>query len=742
MKKIRGITIGGIQQKIFNLVIITIILTVSVFAAVIFYQSSRLVGLVRRTNESQKGSISSISGTTMTAVLDANLTQSTQMEAYIAGDIFGDAVRVVNVVADYTEKLFADPTSYPARDVSLPDPAKDGQVSIQVLTEAGIDLSDPTVSEKLGLIGNLSDLMTAVYADANVDSCYCALPEGVMLLVDNHSGSKFDKDGAVVPIPIRERPWYIGAAETGALYYTDVTTDLFTGEISIMCSLPVYRDGELVAVIGADLFLNDVSVAVNNAARSGSFICIVNQKGHVLFSPQTEGIFCVLPEGEAPDLRASENEQLAAFIRDSLTENTELRLIEADGELCYMVGSPIPNVGWAVLSIFPKSLADQPADAMLEQFNSIQNGATDTFYRAMSGTRTVILILIAVVVLLTVTAAILLSKRIVKPLEAITKRVLSLGGNDLQFRMEDIYRTHDEIEALAESFAMLSGKTLEYIAQVERVTAEKERIGAELSLATRIQADMLPNIYPAFPDRPEFDIYATMDPAKEVGGDFYDFFLIDDDHLCMVIADVSGKGVPAALFMMASKIILANNAMTGKSPAQILHDTNAAICANNREEMFVTVWLGILEISTGKLTAANAGHEYPVLKSADGSFELIKDKHGFVIGGMDSAKYKEYELQLQPGSKLFVYTDGVPEATNCDKELFGTERMLTALNAVTDKAPQQILENVRKAVDGFVRDAEQFDDLTMLCLEYSGTIETEKTGSSPEPDSGNAAEHA
>jgi sigma-B regulation protein RsbU (phosphoserine phosphatase) len=231
---------------------------------------------------------------------------------------------------------------------------------------------------------------------------------------------------------------------------------------------------------------------------------------------------------------------------------------------------------------------------------------------------------------------------------------------------------------------------------------------------------MLPNIYPAFPDKPEFDIYATMDPAKEVGGDFYDFFLVDDDHLCMVIADVSGKGVPAALFMMASKIILANNAMVGKSPAQILTDTNTAICSNNREEMFVTVWLGILEISTGKLIAANAGHEYPAIMQPDGRFDLIKDKHGFVIGGMSGIKYKEYELELKPGSKLFLYTDGVPEATDAAKELFGTERMLDALNVNTNAPSKDILQNVKNAVDRFVKDAEQFDDLTMLVLEYKG----------------------
>ena len=712
--------IGGIKQKIFGLVVFTIILIMASYTAVILYQSSRLNTIVRDTNASQKQSITSISEKTMSAILDTNLTQSTQMEAYIAGDLFGDAVRVVNVIADYTGKLFADPDNYPRRDFALPDMAKDGQISAQVLTEKGVNLSDAVVSKKLGLIGNLSDLMTAVYADANVDSCYVALPEGVMLLVDDHSGTKFDENGKIVPIPIRERPWYKGAAETGKLHYTDVTTDLYTGETSIMCSLPVYNDGKLVAVIGADLFLNDVSKAVNNTARSGSFICIVNQNGHVLFSPQTEGVFRALPANEAIDLRNADNTELGAFIRNALTENTQLQMIDVDGKTCYVIGSPIRNVGWAVISVVPKSLADQPSEAMLTQFNIIQNGAIETYKKGISNTKSTIMILLIVVVIIAVASAIILSKRIVKPLEAITTRVQSLGGNDLQFRMEDTYRTHDEIEVLAESFAMLSGKTLEYISTVERVTAEKERIGTELSLATRIQADMLPNIYPAFPERQEFDIYASMDPAKEVGGDFYDFFLVDDDHLCMVMADVSGKGIPAALFMMASKIILANNAMLGKSPAQILTDTNAAICSNNREEMFVTVWLGILELSTGKLTAANAGHEYPVFRKANGEFELIKDKHGFVIGGMDGIRYKQYELQMEPGSKLFLYTDGVPEATDAEQTQFGTERMLAALNEDVDAKPAEYLKQVHKAVNGFVKDAEQFDDLTMLCVQYIG----------------------
>ena len=260
--------------------------------------------------------------------------------------------------------------------------------------------------------------------------------------------------------------------------------------------------------------------------------------------------------------------------------------------------------------------------------------------------------------------------------------------------------------------------TIDLVRLQHDLEQENERIRSELAMASRIQSAMLPGIFPAFPERKEFDIYASMDPVRGVGGDFFDFFFIDRDHLCLLIADVSGKGIPAALFMMASKIILADNAKSGKSPAQILQDTNEAICANNPEEMLVTVWLGILDISTGLLTTANAGHEYPALMHADGQFELFRDRHGLVVGGMPGVKYHEHSLQMYPGSKLFVYTDGVPEATDAENALFGTTRMLEALNAHANESPKQILHGVRQAVNEFVSDMEQFDDLTMMCLEY------------------------
>ncbi len=266
-----------------------------------------------------------------------------------------------------------------------------------------------------------------------------------------------------------------------------------------------------------------------------------------------------------------------------------------------------------------------------------------------------------------------------------------------------------------------------YIRRKTRIMEEKnleavrkERLSTELQMGSRIQEGMLVHDFPPFPDRTEFDVYASMKPAREVGGDFYDIFLIDEDHLCLVMADVSGKGIPAALFMMVSKVILQSCAMLGQSAGEILNKMNEAICSNNKAEMFITVWVGILEISTGRISAANAGHEYPVLRRADGSYEIFKDKHGLVIGAMEDAHYEEYQIDMKPGDSIFLYTDGVPEATVAGDEMFGIDRLLAALNTEPAASPARVLDNVTTALKAFVGDAEQFDDCTMLCMEYKG----------------------
>ena len=251
---------------------------------------------------------------------------------------------------------------------------------------------------------------------------------------------------------------------------------------------------------------------------------------------------------------------------------------------------------------------------------------------------------------------------------------------------------------------------------------EEDQIRTELSFAADIQASFLPSTFPAFPDRKEFDIYASMEPAKEVGGDFYDFFLMDDDHLAMVMADVSGKGMGAALFMVRAKTLIKNCAESGKDkgPARILADVNDRLCQENEAELFVTVWLGILQISTGAFVSASAGHEYPALSRKGEGFALIKDSHGPGLGmleGLTSEDYEEMELTLRAGDRLFVYTDGVPEATNAKLEIMGYDRMLSALNGQVNPPLKALLSSVRKAIDAFAGQAPQFDDITMLVLE-------------------------
>lgn len=334
-------------------------------------------------------------------------------------------------------------------------------------------------------------------------------------------------------------------------------------------------------------------------------------------------------------------------------------------------------------------------------------------------------ILIGITTVITLALIKVVNTALVKPINSLASAASSYveakeEGEVSALALLDIH-TGDEVENLSHALKRMERDINGYIENLTHVTAEKERIGAELSVATHIQASMLPCIFPAFPNRREFDIYATMTPAKEVGGDFYDFFLVDDDHLALVMADVSGKGVPAALFMMISKTLLKSAAQSGLSPKAVLEKVNDQLCENNEAEMFVTVWLGILEISTGKMKCANAGHEYPSIMRKGGSFELFKDKHGFVLAGMEGARYREYELELDAGDRLVVYTDGVPEATNASNTLYGTDRMLRALNAAEGGSCRQLLEALHRDVDEFAGGADQFNDITMLCIEMKSS---------------------
>ena len=251
--------------------------------------------------------------------------------------------------------------------------------------------------------------------------------------------------------------------------------------------------------------------------------------------------------------------------------------------------------------------------------------------------------------------------------------------------------------------------------------SELDRLDKELKLASDIQINMLPTNFPAFPERTDFDLYASMTPAKEVGGDFYDFFLTDNDHLALAIADVSGKGIPAALFMTVSKTLIKNQMMSGCDPATALERVNAQLCERNSSMMFVTVWLAVIELSTGRVTACNAGHENPGICHAGEGFELLKYKHGMFIGVNKKAKYENRTYELHPGDSIFVYTDGVTEATNTAGEMFGEDRLAETLNQYAALNPELLIHSVHTTVNRFAEGAAQFDDITMLGFKYNGS---------------------
>ena len=320
-------------------------------------------------------------------------------------------------------------------------------------------------------------------------------------------------------------------------------------------------------------------------------------------------------------------------------------------------------------------------------------------------------------------------KRFTRQFQSLLNGIVRMGEGDLEsttFEPSSITE-FKQMQGEINRTRIALGEQMETIRRMEReqmeqenARREQERIAKELEMARDIQASALPQTFPAFPDRTEFDLFASMTPAKAVGGDFYDFFPVDSDHIALVIADVSGKGIPAALFMMASRTLIRNEMMGGCDPATALQRANLQLCERNDSGMFVTVWLAVVEISTGKGVACNAGHENPALQRAGGEFELLEYRHNLFVGAVSMAKYQNREFELHPGDCVFVYTDGVPEAIDDSESMFSEERLLDALNRHADASPEELVHAVHEAVDQFAGDAAQFDDITMLCFRLKG----------------------
>lgn len=532
-------------------------------------------------------------------------------------------------------------------------------------------------------------------------------PDIALLYIVSEKGYTFGIDNAIMnragieTYEARTQDYFVKPLETGEIFISPVYEDSFGKGSMITVSLPITVNGEVSAVFAADILVENL--------KNGVLLSAVGDVGGAMLLGSDGELLC--SSDALPDSVIAAQSELGASVA---TNNAGLLTVEDGEDTYYVVYAPVPTTGWTLAMSVSRAQVIAPALQAGQEIEAL----TDELLAQLDNTIYAVAIGMLALLLISLVLMFFIVKRVCRsishPIIELADEVNTIGEGQLDFK--NSLHTGDEIELLGNSFEKMTVSLKQYIENLTAVTAEKERIGAELDVATTIQASMLPCIFPAFPEHDEFSLYASMNPAKEVGGDFYDMFLVDEDHLALVIADVSGKGVPAALFMVIAKTLIKNSTQSGLSPQEVFTKVNLQLCENNEAQMFVTAWMGIMEISTGKMTCVSAGHEYPAIRRAGGSFELLRDSHGFVLAGLEFSQYEQYEMQLNHGDTLFVYTDGVPEATNFQDELLGEERMLVALNENPSAEPDEILEQVKTHIGKFVGDAPQFDDITMLCI--------------------------
>ena len=610
--------------------------------------------------------------------------------------------RIVTQSAEYTSSLFKNRTNFVGRDMPRPDQTEAGVACSKYFLVKGVART-PAIMQEVKTLSNC-EYAFAPYLENNdiLDNIYIGTKSGISYRYSRSNKYNEDYDP-------RERDWYKAAMnKPGTLVWLPTYLDSY-GNTCITAAM-TYNDasGNPIGVVASDILLQDVidDVMSLRIGQTGSCFLLGSDLSFIAHADMADEGFDPMLENHVSDYN------LINLLRSGTDGIIECNY---EGKDCYIAFSDLDETGWYFCASIDSAEVTAPAVNAKEESDKLTETTQQNMQDRLFATYRMFMIFFALVGIIITMISFAVSGTITNPIKKLTANVKAIGQGDFDRKIP--VDTQDEVGMLAERFNEMQDNLKVYMENITKVTAEKERIGTELSVAAQIQADMLPNIYPAFPTRNDFDIFASMDPAKEVGGDFYDFFLIDDDHLALVMADVSGKGVPAAMFMMMSKILVGNYAMLSSSPADTLIKVNNQICKNNANSMFVTVWLGFLTISTGHVIATNAGHEYPILRKANGEYEIFKDKHKLPVGSMEDTKYQDYEFTLERGGGLFLYTDGVAEATDSDNKLFGTDRMIESLNRHKEDSPRQLLGNLRKDVDGFVGDAPQFDDLTMMCVQ-------------------------
>ena len=712
----------GLRGKIFKLCLIVIAAAVCLYSVLYIIQLQLLWETARKNSESQAKIIKEQSLESLEESTEISLTQ-TAIQSADNTDWELDMLRHdAAVLAERTEEILREPWRYSEYDIEAPKKENGGKLSLQLLYAsdfAGISAGEMSLVRKLAGLGPLMEEMIADNG-YHAQDMVISLPNGVTILMDACSDHKIDENGNVAVFDAEDRPWWKGAVETKKTYFAPVNFSATNQTAEFELGIPVYIDGELAAVVEAAMELDTLQEIVSRISYGeNGFSVIVSDDGKVIYSPRKEGDL-KMDGVYSSDIRDSGNEELTGIVETALKGEVGYTNVKVDGEDYYVAYAPLDTVSWAEMLFVSKKELEEPTNELLQRMDEATQNSISRYRKTFFLIMLIMPLFLIILVWVTAVMARTMSRRLTGPSNHMIGTLDNMTKESFSFEMEDIYRTGDEIEVLAETFDELSKRTVRYIQEITEITAEKERIGAELDVAAHIQEDMLPADFPPFPDKEEFELFASMTPAREVGGDFYDFFLVDDDHLALVIADVSGKGIPAALFMVIAKTLIKNGAQPGKTPSEIFRYVNERLCDGNREDFFVTAWMGIIEISTGKGLAVNAGHEHPAIRRSGGEWELVIYTHSPALAAMDGISFDEREFRLDPGDSLFVYTDGVPEATNADRELFGTERMVQALNEKEDASPDERLRHVKTRVDEFVGDAPQFDDITMLGIRWLG----------------------
>ena len=618
--------------------------------------------------------------------------------------------------AEYAEKLYASPSRFSASAYSPVHLSKaPDTLSARYMFSAGVKETGELYKE-LTLISNMEEIFEPImkYNSRFLDNLYVGTSSGIFYQYT-------DNNVFLENYVVTQRHWYLNSVSTpDKIMWKETEIDSY-GRPCITASMAVKdSEGKIVAVVAADVNFEQMmsNVIGSGLGETGTTFLLGTTRDLLAYDSFMEDVKEHNGLYNAFEDHFSDPESALKKIDDCAFGDGEAFHAQLDGREIYMTAREIPSTGWLLCTAKNAEEITEPIGKVTDQSDKLFSDARAKMTGEFRSMIMNVVLSIAVIALIVAVIEYFISRTISKPIIKLTDTVKNTGECDFD-KKSDI-DSRDEIGDLARGFNKMQDDLKLYTENLKTVTAEKERISAELNVATQIQAYMLPRTFPPFPQNKEIDLFASMTPAKEVGGDFYDFFLIDQNHLALVIADVSGKGVPAALFMVNAKTMIKNRAMQGGTPAQILEDVNNQLCEGNAADMFVTCWLGICDLSTGIMTAANAGHEFPAICGSDRKFELLKDKHGFVLAGMEGARYRDYTIQLEQGGSIFVYTDGVPEATDADSAMFGADRMLESLNRRPDKKPDVFISQVGSAVKEFTGEAPQFDDITMVGMTWYG----------------------